>query len=233
MLALFLQGYYYRIPIKPFLYFFPPIVMNKAITRFLSSFSILALTAASVSPAFAYRTDRFLLPDSSERVEDSDAVPAIGPFNKDPGSGFRTNRRRTSRAIRANRNINRPRAGHIRVYGGERGTAEADRSGRVRLPVRNTWRHPGLRNRNRHIQGNARKGYRNARILRYKQGDLRRRPRGLRGSTRIPRRLQQNNEAGLPPRLTTTGRDGSHPNYRRLARGNRNLNDYNRPDYAI
>ena len=95
-----------------------------------------------------------------------------------------------------------------------------DDSGRILLPVRNTWRHPGLRNQNRHILGNERGGsWRN--VAHYLQGDKRRSGSIRNALANIPE--------SLPTTLVRTGADNviDRPT-RRDIRGNRDLNDFNR-----
>lgn len=203
----------------------------KVIHRIISTASIAAVTVASAAPAVAYfKAGSELQPKRAERVEDSAAVPAFGPFAQDAGSGFRTNRAVTSRKIRGNRNMNRPQ--RVEVRGGERGKAVTDFT-RKYQPTRGVWQNPGRRNRRRQYAPNGGE-YRRGRIDRAKQGDYRRRPRGYTGTRIIPRRVVPgSNEAALPPALVTTGADKSYPNYRRWARGDRDLNGVNRYDYSM
>ena len=220
----------------------------KLSTRIISSLSIASLAVGTAAPALAYIVDDALMPASEERVDTSGAIPTFSPFNQDPGSGFRINRRITSRSIRGDREQNRvTRVGKIRVHGGERDEATEDSSGRIMLPVRGEWRQPSLRNVNRHLLGRERLqgAYGNTRA--YEQGDIRRRPSGAayiryRFPSRLaPERVRVRStnapEAYLPPSLVQTGSDADHPNWRRWARGRtdgsliRDINAFNRPDY--
>ena len=201
--------------------------MKNAVPRLIASLSTAAI-ALSATPAFAYiPTLEDLRPDNAERVNTL-IVPNFSPFHEDPGSAFRKNRRITSRAIRGDRNQNRPDAGNIRVYGMERREAQENKSGRDYLPVRGVWQHPGLRNRNRHVLGWKRGGHWN-RVDYTSQGDVRRRPVGLRsGNYSFPSRLN--------PTLRSTkvtpdsAKNFYYPNWRRWARGSRDLNNFNRPN---
>jgi hypothetical protein len=200
--------------------------------RFVALASAVAI-AATATPALAYIDDPNMVPDPADQVSD-DFIPIFSPFNEDPGSAFRKNRKVTSRAIRGNRNQNRPNAGSISNYGGERGVAEEMTNGLSMLPVRGAWRQPGLRNRNRHILAHTVRGGR-WNVLDYSQGDRRRRPVGLAGSTlRYPSRLIP--EVASPARVGTSEYK-DFPNWRSWARGRsrgskvRNLNDFNRANF--
>jgi len=219
----------------------------KLSTRIISSLSVASLAVGTAAPALAYIVDDALFPASEERVDASGSIPTFGPFNQDPGSGFRINRRITSRSIRGDRDQNEvTRAGKIRVHGGERGEAEEMESGRILLPVRGSFRRDTLRNVNRHRLGReVRSGaYENVRM--FEQGDVRRRPSGaIYTRYRFPSRLAPTRirvrstdpEAYLPPSLVQTGADSDFPNWRRWARGRtdgsgtRDINAFNRPDY--
>jgi len=173
----------------------------KLSTKIISTLSATAIAMSVASPALAYVTgnDDAIIPTVSEKVSANSKLH---------------NRPITSREI--------VRAFHRNVFINPqvRGIAMEDNTGRIHLPVRNAWRHPGLRNQNRHVLGNERGGtWGNAAY--YLQGDKRRSGSFRSKLANIPE--------SLPPRLIQTGADNKidRPT-RRDIRGDRDLNDFNR-----
>lgn len=194
--------------------------MMTASKKIISSLSVAAVTFGAASPALAYIPQSKMYIESAEQAQDGQHA-----------------RVRTSRSIRGNRNQNslKGRVGTIRIRGGERSSATADRSGRARLRVRSTWRHPFLRNQNRHKLGHRRNGWSNT--LRRQKNTSASGPILYRLPEKSRARKLRQYESSLPPVLVQTGTPSSlekHPNWRRNARGYerssrvRDLNGLNR-----
>jgi len=127
----------------------------------------------------------------------------------------------TRRDIRQDREQNSPEpmVGDILVFGGERGEAQVDMTGRNYLPIRGIVRDASRRNAHHHKLG-AQRGGQYQTLGFVNQGDERRTPRAEGNG------LEQ--LSPLPPRLVQTGGNEDTRPTRRAIRGDREFNDLNR-----
>lgn len=220
----------------------------KATAKLLSSLSVATIAMSAAAPAFAYIAPAGFAPVREARTANN--IPNFGPFNKDAGSGFLSERpvdatstvkfdeddsrqltsRRIARKAKLENDLRTATASSEMIpYGEGRDSSETGYSGRFHLPYRSQAVR-FQRNENRHYLGQRRPDgqYRRTLRLRAAQGDQRIRPVGVSNSLyTFPERLLKNIESSeddalLPPALVQTGVAETHPNQTRAARGHEN-----------